>query len=68
MLGTDHVLGNFVNALSTGERLKTKTVSANNNFYARPKTSKRINSLLLKADMTNKEIRVKVNAIHRLKQ
>lgn len=47
-----YVLGNFVNALSTGERLKTKTVSANNNFYARPKTSKKINSLLLKADMT----------------
>ena len=47
-----YVLGNFVNALSTGERLRTRTISANNNFYARPKTSKRINSLLLKADMT----------------
>jgi alpha-tubulin suppressor-like RCC1 family protein len=47
-----YVLGDFINALNTGERLKTKTISANNNFYARPKTSKRINALLLKADMT----------------
>jgi len=47
-----YVLGNFVNALSTGERLRTRTISANNNFYARPKTSKKINTLLLKADMT----------------
>lgn len=47
-----YILGNFTNALSTGERLRTRTISANNNFYARPKTSKRINTLLLKADMT----------------
>lgn len=48
------VVGEFYSTIRTGEELRSQTISANNNFYARPKTSNRINPLLLKSDFTGR--------------
>jgi alpha-tubulin suppressor-like RCC1 family protein len=48
------IVGDFYSTTRTGEELRSQTISANNNFYARPKTSKRINPLLLKSDFTGR--------------